>query len=335
MRQPVVFDDNEVVALCDSASPRCVRCASTLTPDDHLRLLPYDGPNLVGANQLPLPILGTLYTTLVIQTISYNVPFIVCRSLAVQLLVGWDFMRRHIDYINPQAGQWQCTAGCPPHLDSYTDWTRYTHWTPPPSPTPSDSSCSSAHTVPAPPPGPHVPGPCFSDLAEVMYHFLPPHPHATALSDRITAWREIFTPNEHPVMVLIQDAPPLVKLECSESFDDSSPEADSALLPFSRNHEFPMQCPLCTTWGQPFAVCNDCASRLGAFFGGQASTATRAAFAMVSQHPLEQFNADDELAPPPPLIRTNLLRSPGHYATVLNSAAACLSSQSTFDVHEF
>ena len=74
---------------------------------------------MVGANLADITILGTVTTTVIIQGITFTIPFVVCQPLAVTFVLGWDFMRRHVCHIDPQFDEWQVVSWCPPHLDSF------------------------------------------------------------------------------------------------------------------------------------------------------------------------------------------------------------------------
>ena len=340
MRHTVMLNDAPISALCDTAAPGCVRCADTLTPDERRRLTPYTGPRLVGANLADLTILGTVITTVTIQGITFEIPFVVCQPLAVTFVLGWDFMRRHVCHIDPQFDEWQVVSWCPPDLDSYHPLRDLTNTADhhPCSPLPPLSPLSSASTTPCRAHDQHDPavsihqhGPCFSDLATVMYHYLPPFTRDLSHGARILVWANIFDHEHLPLMVIHTDnGTPLreVKLECSE---DIAPSSESALFSL----EVPMQCPLCKTWAQAFDVCTSCAHRLGITFGGLPSTPTREASTLDNLTCHYPFNRNQELTPAPRLVADHVREYFNRYDNMIHSAATFLTGGPTFDVDEF
>jgi len=343
MRQPVTLNGQDIAALCDTAAPGCVRCATTLTPSERLRLQPYDGPRLVGADTAELTILGTVLTTVTIQRTTFEIPFVVCRPLAVAFLLGWDFMRRHVCHIDPQFNEWSVLAWCPPHLDSYAPAavplsTADTTFCEMPPLTSSSTDATDSTSVlddilcRSPAATPHQRGPCFSDLALIMYHLMPPFTNDISHQARVTAWCSIFAREDLPVMVLtpVVLPQPTVKLECLEDFADSpsSPDYDDC-------RDLAMQCPLCKQWAQAFDICQWCAHRLGITFGGLPSTTTREAYTLNEQSPTVPFDAANELVPPPSDIQTHVDIYPGRYTNAIVSAAAYLTSGPTFVITEF
>ena len=354
-RQAVEINGVTFDALCDTAAPDCMRCDTTLTPTERRRLRPYDGPRLVGANTAELDVLGTVQTAVTIQAIHFAIPFIVCQRLAVPILIGWDFMQRHVRHIDAQFNDWSVIAWCPPHLDSYVAWGprlhdsvtaedteffRDVHYSPASTVALDDLTDSTValddlttppwevYDCPGAPlvlPAVHQRGPCFSDLVDtVLYHWLPPVTRDLSLQGRVAAWLSIFDHDPLPVLMITDESSTVPALECSEDLDDTSVLED-----------LPMRCPLCNRWDQAFDVCLDCAHRLGITFGGLPSPVTQAAFAQLASASPAAFNADNELSVPPPLIAHSLLSLPFRYEHALASAAAFLTSGVLFHTSEF
>ena len=351
MRQTVTLNNAPISALCDTAAPSCVRCADTLTPDERLRLTPYAGPRLVGANLADITILGTVTTTVTIQGITFTIPFVVCQPLAVTFVLGWDFMRRHVCHIDPQFDEWQVVSWCPPHLDSFATQDHHLRDSPgvaynppccpptPLSPLSSASTTSCRNDQHDPVASIHQLGPCFSDLATVMYHLLPPFTRDLSLSARVLVWITIFD-HEHLPLMVINTATPLrdIKLECSEDIAPSpgiSTEVHMHDASSVYTIEVPMQCALCKTWAQAFDVCTACAHRLGITFGGLPSLPTREASNLQMMTPRSCFNYKRELTPAPRLVADHVRSYSTRYDDMLNSATTFLTGGPTFDVDEF
>jgi hypothetical protein len=62
---------------------------------------------------------GQSFGRLVITAITFVVPFLVTRDLALHWVLGWDFAVRHIESINPRTNVVQVHATPPPGLDSW------------------------------------------------------------------------------------------------------------------------------------------------------------------------------------------------------------------------
>ena len=100
---PLSVEGKDVLALVDSGSPVCLfnpdRCA------EDVRLEPYRGRPLAGANDLPIDVVGQVTLQLMIaRGVTVPCPALAVRGLSAPMLLGMDFLTsvaRSVDIVSP------------------------------------------------------------------------------------------------------------------------------------------------------------------------------------------------------------------------------------------